>query len=330
MKEKTEEFEIGKRHLAKMMGENPETFSQDKIDEAVRYLLPSGLFEPKARPFLKHPKEYYPKSRVSMFNENGRPISHLFYTGQSELFQLTYDVTQKLINLKKLEDALGLLTDKVRGHNMQGENKIDLSGLVWMDNAALSKKLSKNIDEVDYNKFMNLLKKLAEHSFSIKEAPFIKEFLLPFVPPIKMSDIEEPEIDDEGRRYRAVATRLRTARCSLKLIEGTGKVSITSDEGIFDISYFETLTHRQQILFPFKVVDRMNKFDLSIRLNQGGMSCLAKCIRYATSKALCSFVSAENIEKLRLAGLLTLDIRNKERKKYGKEGARRAYTWKKR
>lgn len=32
MKEKTEEFEIGKRHLAKMMGENPETFSQDKID----------------------------------------------------------------------------------------------------------------------------------------------------------------------------------------------------------------------------------------------------------------------------------------------------------
>jgi hypothetical protein len=32
MKVKTEEFQIGKRHLARMMGENPETFSQEKID----------------------------------------------------------------------------------------------------------------------------------------------------------------------------------------------------------------------------------------------------------------------------------------------------------
>ena len=32
MKFKTEEFEIGKRHLAKMMGENAETFTQSDID----------------------------------------------------------------------------------------------------------------------------------------------------------------------------------------------------------------------------------------------------------------------------------------------------------
>ncbi len=32
MQVKTEEFQIGKRHLARMMGENPETFSQEKID----------------------------------------------------------------------------------------------------------------------------------------------------------------------------------------------------------------------------------------------------------------------------------------------------------
>ena len=31
-----------------------------------------------------------------------------------------------------------------------------------------------------------------------------------------------------------------------------------------------------------------------------------------------------------LAGLLTKDIRAKERKKFGQEGARRKYTWKKR
>lgn len=87
---------------------------------------------------------------------------------------------------------------------------------------------------------------------------------------------------------------------------------------------------------------------MEVEVNKGGMSCLAKALRYSISKALCSFVSSENIEKLRLgtvfiflnlalaliyfwlcveAGLLTKDLRLKERKKYGKEGARRAYTW---
>lgn len=32
IKFKAEEFEIGKRHLAKMMGENPDTFNQADID----------------------------------------------------------------------------------------------------------------------------------------------------------------------------------------------------------------------------------------------------------------------------------------------------------
>ena len=84
------------------------------------------------------------------------------------------------------------------------------------------------------------------------------------------------------------------------MLEGTGNIKIISPEGEFNIMYFETMTHRHQILFPFKVVDRINKFDLEIEINQGGMSCLAKAIRYAVSKALCSFVSADAIEKLRL------------------------------
>ena len=32
MKQQTAEFEIGRRHLANMMGEDPETFTQDDID----------------------------------------------------------------------------------------------------------------------------------------------------------------------------------------------------------------------------------------------------------------------------------------------------------
>jgi ribosomal protein S9 len=57
-------------------------------------------------------------------------------------------------------------------------------------------------------------------------------------------------------------------------------------------------------MFPFKVVDRINKFNMDIEINKGGMSCLAKGIRFAISKALCSFVTADSIEKLRLGSVL--------------------------
>ncbi len=41
MKVKTAEYEIGKRHLAKMMGENPDTFTQAEIDvPKIEYIQP--------------------------------------------------------------------------------------------------------------------------------------------------------------------------------------------------------------------------------------------------------------------------------------------------
>lgn len=42
------EYEIGKRHLANMMGEDPETYTQDDIDVRLFYLLFSLCL------FIKH------------------------------------------------------------------------------------------------------------------------------------------------------------------------------------------------------------------------------------------------------------------------------------
>lgn len=91
------------------------------------------------------------------------------------------------------------------------------------------------------------------------------------------------------------------------MYEGTGNVKISSPEegGDFNITYFEVITHREQIMFPFKVVDLINKFDIEVNVeNPGGMSCMAKAIRYASSKALCAFISVDAIEKLRLGKFL--------------------------
>ncbi|RMC06628.1 hypothetical protein DUI87_16066 [Hirundo rustica rustica] len=54
IKKQIEEFNLGKRHLANMMGEDPETFTQEDIDRAIAYLFPSGLFDKQARPVMKY------------------------------------------------------------------------------------------------------------------------------------------------------------------------------------------------------------------------------------------------------------------------------------
>ena len=52
--------------------------------------------------------------------------------------------------------------------------------------------------------------------------------------------------------------------------------------------------------------------------------------RYAIAMALRSFVDKGTVDEMKLVGLLTQDIRVRERKKPGKVSARKSYTWKRR
>eukprot|EP00795_Rhopilema_esculentum_P017146 gene17146-8681_t len=49
-----EKYELGKRWLATMMGEDVSSFTDEKISEAIKYLLPSHLFAEDARPSMKN------------------------------------------------------------------------------------------------------------------------------------------------------------------------------------------------------------------------------------------------------------------------------------
>ncbi len=62
----------------------------------------------------------------------------------------------------------------------------------------------------------------------------------------------------------------------------------------------------------------------------GGVSAQAGAIRYALAMCLRSFVNEQTVEEMHVSGLLTQNIKVRERKKPGLEGARRAYTWLKR
>ena len=114
---------------------------------------------------------------------------------------------------------------------------------------------------------------------------------------------------------------------TVTLREGTGKVTIQSpsvNTSINDILYFTRIMHRyvalfemcqmfdvlhrrrssDQLLYPFKVVDRVNLFDLDIVYDGIGFTAQAIASRLAISKALCSFISSKEVEYLRLGEFL--------------------------
>ncbi|XP_032170500.1 LOW QUALITY PROTEIN: 28S ribosomal protein S9, mitochondrial-like [Mustela erminea] len=108
---------------------------------------------------------------------------------------------------------------------------------------------------------------------------------------------------------------------------GSGKIKVN---GIDYLLYFPVTQDREQLMFPFHFLDRLGKHDTTCTVSGGGRSSEAGAIRLAVARALCSFVTEEEVEWMRQAGLLTADPRVGERKKPGQEGARRKFTWKKR
>lgn len=51
-------------------------------------------------------------------------------------------------------------------------------------------------------------------------------------------------------------------------------------------------------------MNRINKYDIDIKVNDGGMSCIAKAARFGITQALLSFLSVDEIEKLRIGMLI--------------------------
>jgi len=80
---------------------------------------------------------------------------------------------------------------------------------------------------------------------------------------------------------------------------------------------------------PFAVTETAEKFDVVATVDGGGVSSQAGAIRHGISRALCEF-DLELRKKLKKAGFLTRDARQKERKKYGQKGARRRFQFSKR
>ncbi|XP_068902012.1 small ribosomal subunit protein uS9m [Tenebrio molitor] len=323
MKQQNVEFQIGKRHLANMMGENPETFTQEDVDQAIEYLFPSGLFEKKARPFMRPPEEVFPQRKAAEFDETGRPHHFLFYTGKPNYYKLLHDIVDHINDAYKFEDTMIR-----KGIKPDPNLALDMSGFHWLDKSTLEKELVETIGDKDYEAFISTLERLCQLPYSYRSKEFIVKYRKPLMSHEQTYQAPKPQNDADGRSFITTYECLRKrARGHVTIRSpGTGKITINDQ----DITYFTDVQPREQVLFPLLFANMHDKVDVEAFVEGGGPSGQAGAIRWGIAWGLRSFVSQDTIEKMRLAGLLTRDYRTKERKKPGQEKARKKFTWKKR
>jgi len=113
------------------------------------------------------------------------------------------------------------------------------------------------------------------------------------------------------------------------------RVWLEPGEGKFVINeralkeYFGRETCEMVALQPFDITGTQNQFDVAINVHGGGISGQSIAVRHAIAKALLQY-NPDFKDALKKAGFLTRDSRVKERKKYGRRGARRRPQYSKR
>ncbi len=126
-------------------------------------------------------------------------------------------------------------------------------------------------------------------------------------------------------QYNATGRR-KTSIAQVFIKSGTGNITINK-KALHD--YFPYETMKMIVQQPLNVVGVNGKYDLTIRVNGGGVTGQASAIRHGIARALVS-VNSDFRGKLKKEGFLTRDPRVVERKKYGQKGARKRFQFSKR
>lgn len=120
--------------------------------------------------------------------------------------------------------------------------------------------------------------------------------------------------------------RRKTAVARIWLRKGDGQIKVN---GVDYVSYFDTQFAADQAATPFRVCPLGAGFDVEANVFGGGKVAQANAVKLGIARA---FVEFDNNAKplLKKHGLMTVDARKKERKKYGQKGARAKFQFVKR
>lgn len=120
--------------------------------------------------------------------------------------------------------------------------------------------------------------------------------------------------------------RRKTAIARVRLLSGTGEVTINGKEGS---KYFSLSRLMTRAIAPLELLKLADKYSVSAKVQGGGITAQADAICHGLARAVADANPAFR-SRLSVEGLLKRDPRMVERKKYGLKKARRAPQWQKR
>ena len=120
--------------------------------------------------------------------------------------------------------------------------------------------------------------------------------------------------------------RRKTSTARVRITEGSGKLTVNGRT--FD-DYFSHDNFAKQAYAPLLTVEMREKIDATANVAGGGVAGQAGAVAHGIARAL-QKLNAELRSKLKKAGHLRRDPREKERKKAGQPGARKRFQFSKR
>ena len=150
------------------------------------------------------------------------------------------------------------------------------------------------------------------------------------------------------KKFHLGTGRRKTAVARVRVTEGSGKV-VVNDRPLDQ--FFTEEKDRGAVTGPLALLDMRNRLDVFINVRGGGITGQAGAASQGVARALKTMFGLNEPEptpapgvdgqpaapaeggmgkKLRDSGYLTRDSRMKERKKYGRKGARRSFQFSKR
>ncbi len=120
--------------------------------------------------------------------------------------------------------------------------------------------------------------------------------------------------------------RRKTAVARVYIREGKGNIVINKRDYK---AYFPVPQLQYVVTQPLATLNALEKYDIKVNLDGGGIKGQAEALRMAIARALIK-INAEDRSSLKKNGFLTRDPREVERKKPGRPKARKRFQFSKR
>lgn len=212
--------------------------------------------------------------------------------------------------------------------------------IVFMTLAQFRSGVDEKVGAAKYARLLELLKRLSMIHPDLRPEPVravLEEFRRPGSAEVVPA---KPKFIDQFGRAGGVGRR-KTAVARVQLIEGSGEVIVN---GKSLAQAFPRLHDRESVVWPLKVTDRLNKYNMFVVSSGGGITGQAEATTLALANALMIHEPALKpaLRKGKLteflddrlltfiAGCVTRVMKRVERKKTGRVKARKRPAWVKR